>query len=414
MAPVYIGNAVRVRLGAAASLGGILVRDGRIAEVDPEPSQLPPNCRRIDARGRRLTAGLIDIHTHGIHEFSYEADPQSLIAGASIAARYGTTTVLPTLYKILNGNGLAKLETLAASIDQTANICIPGFHLEGPFLAIPGAGASTIPGDIKLLEEILAATQARVCAMSVSPECPNILPIIERLREREIVVFLTHTKASVDQTQAAIDAGARHATHFYDVFPVPEETEAGVRPVGAVETILADDRCTVDFICDGVHVDPMAIRAARAAKGASGIVAITDSNIGAGLGDGTYPTSWGYNIRVRRGDAARVDDVSHPLHGLLSGSSLTMDRAINNLRAWLRGPEHEIWAMGTRNPARVAELKSKGVLEAGADADFVLWDELDGQLHVAQTWVNGACVFDSAEQLDPLDEVRSHGQFVSV
>ena len=55
-------------------------------------------------------------------------------------------------------------------------------------------------------------------------------------------VFITHTAAGVGQTQAAIAAGARHATHFYDVFPAPPVTEPGVRPCGAVEAILADMR----------------------------------------------------------------------------------------------------------------------------------------------------------------------------
>ena len=66
-----------------------------------------------------------------------------------------------------------------------------------------------------------------------------------------IPAFITHTKADVKQTQAAIEGGARHATHFYDVFYAPDETDGGVRPCGAVEAILADGRVSVDFILDG-------------------------------------------------------------------------------------------------------------------------------------------------------------------
>ena len=113
-----------------------------------------------------------------------------------------------------------------------------------------------MPGDLVLLNELLSATKGLVRAMSVSPDCSNIIPIIEELRDRNIAVFLTHTRATAAQTEAAVEAGARHATHFYDVFPIPPETEPGARPVGAVEVLLADARCSVDFICDGVHVDP--------------------------------------------------------------------------------------------------------------------------------------------------------------
>ncbi|MBI2497232.1 MAG: N-acetylglucosamine-6-phosphate deacetylase, partial [Opitutae bacterium] len=118
-------------------------------------------------------------------------------------------------------------------------------------------------------------------------------------------MFITHTRASVAQTEAAIDAGAVHATHFYDVFYPPTETDPGVRPVGAVETILADPRASVDFIADGIHVHPTAIRAALAAKTFAGVTLITDSNIGAGLPAGVYDTPWGYQVRVSPEEAAR-------------------------------------------------------------------------------------------------------------
>ena len=179
-------------------------------------------------------------------------------------------------------------------------------HLEGPFLGLPGAGAQTIPGDVALLDELLAAAGGRVAAMSISPEVPNILPVIERLCESGIVPFITHTQATVEQTEAAIDAGARHATHFYDVFPVPKETDPGVRPVGAVEAILADPRCSVDFIADGVHVHPTAIKAAVAAKGWQGVMLATDSNVGAGLPPGRYASPVGGTVRIAPGDAARM------------------------------------------------------------------------------------------------------------
>lgn len=145
-------------------------------------------------------------------------------------------------------------------------MAVPGFHLEGPFLALAGAGGLTLPGDVAFLNDLLEAA-GPVAAMSINPEVPGIIPVIERLVECGVRVFITHTMAMGDQTQRAIDAGDRHATHFYNVFPVPPVTEPGVRPVDGVEAILADERVTVDFICDGIHVDPVAIKSAIAAKG---------------------------------------------------------------------------------------------------------------------------------------------------
>jgi N-acetylglucosamine-6-phosphate deacetylase len=394
MSAACIENAHIIQPGGAAADGSVLLVDAKIAAFDPTVEQIPDECERVDAHGALLTPGLIDIHTHGIHEFLYERDPEDLVAGVAILPRYGTTCVLPTLYRVMDRGSLAKLERLANALGVVTGAHVPGFHLEGPFLALPGAGAATVPGDLVLLKELLSAANGRVRAMSISPDSPNIIPIIEELRSRHIAVFITHTRASAEQTQAAIEAGARHGTHFYDVFPIPPEDEPGVRPVGAVEALLADERCSVDFICDGVHVDPLAIRLALVAKAGRNVVAITDSNIGAGLDDGVYPTPWGYSVRVSENDAARVCDPSHPLDGLLAGSSLTMNRAMTNLLRWLDRPAHEIWAMGTCNPALAVGLNNKGVMQVGADADLVLWSEERGVLHAAQTWVRGECVFE--------------------
>lgn len=373
----------------ARSLG---VADGKIAALDP-----PETANDIDGGGRLLTPGLVDLHAHGIHQFGYESGPEALTQGAAILGRYGTTCVLPTLYNVLARDKLERLAALAATLSTVRGAAMPGFHLEGPFLALPGAGAATVPGDLELLAELLAAA-APVTAMSISPDTPNILPIIERLRSEGIAVFITHTAATAEQTRRAIDAGARHATHFYCVFPSPTETEPGVRPVGAVEAILANPRCSVDFICDGVHTDPVAIRAAVAAKGAERVVAVTDANVGAGLAPGRYDTPFGFPIRVAAGDAARIDDPAHSMYGGLAGSTLTMDRALGNLLKWLDLPPEQVWAMATRNPARVVGLKDKGILRIGADADLVLWDAAADGPRAARTWVGGQCVYESTTE----------------
>jgi len=156
--------------------------------------------------------------------------------------------------------------------------------------------------------------------------------------------------------------------------------------VGAVEAILADPRASVDFIADGVHVHPTAIKAAIAAKGWHGVILITDSNIGAGLPAGVYETPWGFPIRVSPETAAR-----HATKNSLAGSALTMDRGMANLLKWLPLPPEQVWAMGTLNPARLLGLERKGRIETGADADLVLWND---DLTPANTWVNGNLVYE--------------------
>jgi N-acetylglucosamine-6-phosphate deacetylase len=392
---ILIKNALAVFPGSEIRTVDLLIQNGLIAAIDPDEFTLPRPLQVIDVEHNLLTPGLVDIHTHGIHEHLFEQGPEHLVRSAEVLPKYGTTCVLPTLYTIMQRDRLRELEQLAHALDSVAGAAMPGFHLEGPFLALAGAGGGTLPGDVGLLNELLAATRNRTLAMSVSPDTINIIPVIERLHEANVAVFLTHTRASVEQTSRAIEAGARHATHFYDVFPPPEETDAGVRPVGAVETILANEHCTVDFICDGVHVHPMAIQAAIKAKGWRGVVAISDSNIGAGLEPGVYPSAWGYSVRVRPNDAARVATEGHPLFGKLAGSSLTMNVATANVLRWLDLPSAQAWALSTRNPAAVVGMHSKGTLDVGADADLVQWDSSENQLLAVRTWVGGRCMYDS-------------------
>ncbi len=389
MTCMRIDNVRIVRPGKGIGLGRVLVERGRIAGVDdasgPEVADGPTGCASIDGGGRLLTPGLIDVHTHGIHHYQYDMGPEHLLAAARVLGAYGTTCILPTLVPMPGPGLLPRLERIAEAIPAVTDVSIPGLHLEGPFVAVTGAACPTLPGDVGLLDEMMAACRGRVAAMSISPETPGILPVIERLRERGVAAFITHTRASVEQTQAAIDAGVTHATHFYDVFPVPPETEPGARPVGAVEAILADRRVSVDFICDGCHVHPVVIRATLAAKGHEGVVLITDSNIGAGLPPGEFDTPWGYRVRVRPGDGARNVN-----NNLLAGSALTMNVGMANLLRWLEMPAENVWAMGTSTPARRLGLAAKGVVETGADADLVLWNS---DLTPAMTWVGGKCVY---------------------
>lgn len=393
MTDTVIAHVRALEPGEGVIAAWLAVQQGKIVDIGSSDKTVPNAAEVIDGGGRLLTPGLIDVHTHGLEQYCYEAGPQELLAASRRLGRYGVTCVLPTLFQNVSREHLGEVERLAAALDEVQDVSMPGLHFEGPFLALPGAGACMIPGDVGLVEELWSAARGRIAVMSVSPETTNILPVIERLCERGVVVFLTHTRATPRQTQAALDAGARHATHFYDVFPVPDAVEPGVRPVGAVEAILADRRATVDMIADGVHVDPVGIRAIAAAKGYERTILISDANVGAGLPPGVYPTPSG---QIVTGTVARLRQPGSPYDGALSGSVLTMDRGVANLLAWLDWPEEQVWATASRNPARLLRLSAKGALRVGADADLVLWDRTADGLHAARTWVAGRCVYQSS------------------
>ena len=127
---------------------------------------------------------------------------------------------------------------------------------------------------------------------------------------------------------------------------------------------------------------------------------ITDSNVGAGLPPGDYDFAGRrHGSRSRPATPRESTTPARRLHGALAGSALTMDRGMANLLAWLDLPEEQVWAMGSRNPARLLGLAGKGTLAVGADADLVLWDQIGGQHCVARAHVGcaAACVYESTE-----------------
>jgi len=355
--------------------------------VDTDSHPVGNQC--VNMSDNYIVPGFIDLHTHGIHRYLVDNGTDDLKQICRILPRYGVTGFLPTLAPRPSGEDALFLQELARLKTDGSNIL--GFHLEGPFLKLTGALSSEAVSGAETgrVESLIKAAQPYKAIFSISPDVEGIEHLIPLMAAGRKPVFITHTAANVQQTQRAIDLGARHATHFYDVFPCPPVSDPGVRPCGAVEAILADSRVSVDFILDGVHVDPVAVKMALACKsnGAGRVCLITDSNIGAGLEPGHFNFgSSGEIYFASKGSPARlVKDNS------LAGSGLTMDQALRNAVKMLALDLPEAIKMVSANPAEIIGLSHrKGKLKAGYDADFVV---LNDRLEVIQTWINGKCIY---------------------
>ncbi len=364
---------------------------GRIVAIHPEASTIPSDAEAIDGGGHLLAPGFIDLHIHGLHQYLVDEGPKPLAAIAATLPRYGVTGWLPTVAPRPTGQDSAFLKTLAEAAAVTGARVL-GFHLEGPFLTLTGALPPEALGaaDPDRVRALMDAAHPYPAVFSVAPDFKGIDKLIPLMRRRGAPVFMTHTKATVAETEAAIEAGARHATHFYDVFPTPPVTEPGVRPCGAVEAILADPRVSVDFILDGVHVDPVALRMALQCKGPDRVCLITDAMVGAGSAPGRHTFGRKDVIFEYPGAPARaIDERGKP--GSLSGSGLTLNLAVRNAVEMARIPLPQALRMASSNPARVLGLSErKGRIAVGWDADLVL---LDAQFQPLRTWVGGETVF---------------------
>jgi len=265
----------------------VLVRDGQIQEIGPDlESEL-----QVDASGGYVLPGLIDLHTHGIRTVSVEAG--TLSEYAKIEASRGTTTFYPTLF-CPPEESAEQMERHRRETDELRLLPqVGGFRLESPYLAMASGGLSSDLVAIRpaTTHMLLDAGGGHIRIWDISPELPGAPETIRELSERGIVCSIAHTKATTDQARAAVDAGARLATHLFDVFYyVPEISDPDPDIFGAcmVDYLLIEDRVTCEIIGDGTHVDPRLVEKAFRCKTPDRLAFVTDSNYGAGLPPGQY------------------------------------------------------------------------------------------------------------------------------
>src|SRR6185436_8132630 len=192
-------------------------------------------------------------------------------------------------------------------------------------------------------------------------------------------VSLGHSGAAYDEAIAAIDGGARQATHLFN-----RMTPINHRVPGLAGAVLEREDVVAELVCDGVHVHPAMVRVALSAKRPAGIMAITDGTAGSGLLTGARTTLGGRPITVR--DAAYLDD------GTLAGSVLTMDAAFARLVTLMGLSLVDAATISATTPARALGLTGHGVIAPGAVADLTV---LNRALQVTHTFVGGRLVWSS-------------------
>ena len=193
----------------------------------------------------------------------------------------------------------------------------------------------------------------------------------------EVTVAIGHSGADYKTAIAAIDAGARAATHTFNAMGLFHQHRPAI--MGAV--LERDVFC--EAICDGRHLHPGTVRMLLACKGWDRVAAVTDSIQAAGLPDGRYKL--GVNdVVVREGDALLADT------GVRAGSTLTTGQALKNLVRFTGQNVERVLPLLTANPARLLGLAGKGAIAPGMDADLVVLDEA---LDVRATFVGGQQVW---------------------
>ena len=347
----------------------VLVVDERIAAIgDSLPRE---GCEVLNLEGNILSPGFIDVHTHGGDGVDINAaDYQQLAKLSRFFASQGVTGFLASILTDTEEATMRAISAVCEFMDKPlpGAKCL-GIHLEGPFLCQKYKGAMPPEllreGDASLFRRYQRKAQGRVRYMTVAPEVPGVLDMLEDLRG-ECVMAMGHSDADYETAREAIRRGVCSCTHTFNVMSLFHQHRPAV--MGAV--LESDVYC--EAICDGRHLHPGTVRMLLKCKGWDKVVAITDSMQAAGLPDGDYML--GINpVTVTDGDA-KISGTD-----IRAGSTLTLAQAVRKISAFTgEGPE-KVLPLLTANPAKlIGEFHRRGDIAVGKDADFaVLSPELD-------------------------------------
>jgi N-acetylglucosamine-6-phosphate deacetylase len=370
--PVALVNGTIVLPDQLVEGQALHVADGVIRGIC-DIGDLPSDIEQVDAGGRLITPGLVDIHIHGAHGSSFnEASAEAFGTILQANVRAGVTSVLATTATAPIPQLMACLETAEQwmkSPGQGANLL--GVHVEGPYFALSQVGAQD-PANIRTPAdgqyEQLLEWQEIIRIFTYAPELPGALTLTKRLNELGIVAAAGHSAAREEDILPHFPLGLRHFIHIWSGQSTTVR-EGPWRKPGLLEVSLTAEHVTVEMIGDGKHLPPTLMRLAYKCIGADRLCLISDATSGAGLPDGA---------RFRMGEMEYVvgDGVGMLLdYTAFAGSTTLLSQVVRTVVEQVGVPIVEAVRMASLTPARVIGVDDrKGSLAAGKDADVVIFD----------------------------------------
>ncbi|HEY1768187.1 MAG TPA: N-acetylglucosamine-6-phosphate deacetylase [Terracidiphilus sp.] len=363
------------------------IEDGRIRSISS--GEAPGRISGADHfPGATLAPAFFDVHIHGAagHDVM-EATPEALTAIGRFLASRGTGSFLATTVTAPLDMTLRALDGLAKLIDppmliQSKGADHPaakpiGIHLEGPFLSHAKCGVQPkehlLAPDIATFDKLYEAAGGHARLMTLAPELPGAVELAAHATQRGVRVSVGHSDATAAQTSAAIAAGAVSATHTFNAMRALDHREPGI-----LGTVLTTDSLFSELICDGIHTAPEIVKMWWRAKGPERAILVTDAMSAAGMPDGEYQLG-GFAVQVANGRAMA--------RGVLAGSVLTLDRALENFLHFTGAPIDKALRLLTVNPAAMTGFSDQaGSLTVGQPANLVA---VDAQGKLVASFVRG-------------------------
>jgi N-acetylglucosamine-6-phosphate deacetylase len=339
----------------------------------------------LDLNGNYLAPGFVDLHIHGaLGRDTMESSPSAIETICGYHATGGTTSLLLT-------TATAPIKTLLGVISTARNCSakikqIAGVHIEGPFISKSKPGAqrvSLIRNPTPRVYASLLEHADIVKRMTLAPELPGAISLIDELVRRNIGPSAGHSDAWEEDARLAFEHGLRSVTHTFNCMSMSRRRGID-RVAGLLEFALSEPKIVCELIADGHHVSSTLMKMLYHAKGARGICLVTDATAGAGLPDGSKFSLYGKKCVVDRGVCFLQD------RSALAGSAARMIDLVRTMVTQVGVPLHEAVAMATDTPAHAIGLTPKGQFKIGGDADFVM---ISPGLEVLKTFVAGVEIF---------------------
>ncbi|BCL81711.1 N-acetylglucosamine-6-phosphate deacetylase [Ktedonobacteria bacterium brp13] len=373
--------------------GDLIVAGGSIeavGAVDSIGTNHTGDAQVIDASDYIILPGFIEVHSHGGGGFNLHTTNTNEIRDyARWIPTTGVTSFLVTVVGTPNALPETQLCVAVEAIEQPGEGVAAeaaGIFMEGPYISVQKRGAHP-PVWLREPDEsetahIMDITHQHLRLITIAPELPGAATLIRSLVEAGVTVAIGHTDVDYDQAVASIKLGMTHATHCFNAMRAMQHREPGPIPA-----IVQAPQVFGELIGDGIHVHPAMMDMFVRLLTPQRTVVVTDALAGAGLTEATFEFA-GQEAHVICG-AARLND------GTLTGSVLTLDKALHNMLEMTHCSLSDISAMLSYNPACSVHLADrKGSLQVGHDADLVIYDR---NLQLQATICRGEFAYASEE-----------------
>jgi len=333
----------------------IFVKYGIIQGILPNTS-LPPSTEIVHFENCTIAPSFIDLQIYGAYGklLAVYSEPASLEQLRIYCGKGGAAHFLPTVATNTKQVFHSCIDAVRKYWDEGGRGVL-GLHVEGPWINLSKKGAHieslVHPPGISEVKELLEYGKGVIKMITLAPEvCSK--EVLDYILGEGIVISAGHSNASYAEAKSGFANGITTITHLFNAMSPLHHREPGL--VGAV---MDDEQVMASIIPDGYHVDYAAIRIAKKTL-RERLFVITDA---------VTETELGYYKHTADGDKYEAD-------GILSGSSLTINKALQNLVNFAGIDFGEALKMCSTYPARVLGLKDLGEIKKGFRSSMVVLD----------------------------------------